>query len=310
MEPNGLLLGVIQPQVTIPVLQQRDRWVEAELEGWMWIRSLQVTSRGGYELVISNPDGENLRQEPSGRVLARLGGGTLLEELERRPGWIRVRRRGWIWAPSVSLSEEGGRAPQEGAAPTMPEPDPTETTENAVLATGPRGVAVLASPDGDTIARSVPHADLQLLGREGGWARVRLEGWVWSPAGDADGGSPGQGIPAEGVQPKDVVDAPDGYRGRVVTWDLQFISLERAEKIRTDFFEGEPFLLTRSPEGEGPFVYVAVPPEHLSEVDALLPLERITVVGRIRVGASTLTGSPILDLLELRRGRGVRRRGG
>jgi hypothetical protein len=95
----------------------------------------------------------------------------------------------------------------------------------------------------------------------------------------------------------------------VVTWDLQFISLERAERIRTDFFEGEPFLLTRPVEGEGPFVYVAVPPDRLDELEGLVALERISVTGRIRAGASALTGSPILDLIELRRSGGARRRG-
>jgi hypothetical protein len=95
-----------------------------------------------------------------------------------------------------------------------------------------------------------------------------------------------------------------------VSWELQFISLERAERIRTDFFEGEPFLLTRPVEGEGPFVYVAVPTRRLGELEGLVPLERITVTGRIRVGASALTGSPILDLVDLQRATGTRRRGG
>ena len=48
------------------------------------------------------------------------------------------------------------------------------------------------------------------------------------------------------------------------------------------------------------FVYVAIPPEQSNVAQGLSPLERITVVGRIRTGASTLTGAPILDLVELR----------
>ena len=49
------------------------------------------------------------------------------------------------------------------------------------------------------------------------------------------------------------------------------------------------------------FVYVAVPPERVGEVEGLIPLERIRVVGRIRTGAAALTGNPILDLLSLTR---------
>jgi len=76
--------------------------------------------------------------------------------------------------------------------------------------------------------------------------------------------------------------------------------LERAEAIRTDFYEGEPFLLTRTVDGDQAlFVYVAVPPERLGEVDDLIPLQRIRVLGRIRVGAASLTGNPIVDLLEV-----------
>ncbi len=88
-----------------------------------------------------------------------------------------------------------------------------------------------------------------------------------------------------------------------MTWELQYISLEEAEAVRTDFFEGEPFLLCRYGGPDGPFVYVAVPPERLQEVEGLVPLERIQVFGRVRTGASALTGTPIIDLLGLERRR-------
>src|SRR5690606_38472885 len=94
------------------------------------------------------------------------------------------------------------------------------------------------------------------------------------------------------------------HLGRGVCWTVQFISLERAEAVRTDFFEGEPFLLARHGGPDGPFVYIAVPPDRLSEVEGLTPLERITVTGRIRSVSSALTGTPIIDLLDIRRGSG------
>jgi hypothetical protein len=94
---------------------------------------------------------------------------------------------------------------------------------------------------------------------------------------------------------------PDRHAGRVVSWSIQFISLERAEAVRTDFFEGEPFLLARFGGSDGPFVYVAVPPDRLSEVEGLVPLERVTITARVRTGASQLTGAPIVDLIEVDR---------
>ena len=89
-----------------------------------------------------------------------------------------------------------------------------------------------------------------------------------------------------------------------MTWTVQFISLERAEAVRTDFYEGEPFILGRVGGAEGPFVYVAVPPDRLAAVQGLSPLETISVTGRIRTASSALTGTPILDLLALELGPG------
>src|SRR5690606_7971837 len=87
----------------------------------------------------------------------------------------------------------------------------------------------------------------------------------------------------------------------VVEWELQFIALQRAEPIRTDFGPGEPFMLTRGPAGEGGFVYVAVPAELVPEVERIQPLGRIRVRARVRNAHSPLTEAPILELLELRR---------
>ena len=119
---------------------------------------------------------------------------------------------------------------------------------------------------------------------------------MWLPEGAA---VEGETAVLTDVSTEDVAASPLEYRGRVLQWDLQFISLERAEKIRTDFYVGEPFLLTRIGRGEGVFVYVAIPPERLQEAEGLSPLERIRVIGRVRTGSATLTGSPILELLAL-----------
>ncbi len=80
---------------------------------------------------------------------------------------------------------------------------------------------------------------------------------------------------------------------------MQFISLRRAEPARSDFEEGEPFLLARGPSGEPGFVYLAVPDELLSVAEKLQPLEYVTVVGRVRTGRSALLGSPVIDLTDI-----------
>jgi hypothetical protein len=296
-EPQGEIIGRLRPGATLSIVSLEDRWVQVEVEGWVWTASLQRTDRSGFDLMVSATPSENLREEPQGEILAVLVQGTLLEELGEVTGWKRVRRRAWVWGESVDVDSEVGA----GAA------SPRETPP-VVAAEGPaggwwrsgrEGAPLLSIPDGDTVARAEPGADLQILAREGNWVRVRLEGWTWAPIGespDASGGSP-----VSDVTPEEVGRDPGAFRGRVVSWNLQFVSLERAEKIRTDFFEGEPFLLARTSTSGSSFVYVAVPPDRLGEVEGLVPLERINVVGRIRTGAAALTGNPILDLLEITR---------
>jgi len=292
-EPNGVVVAVLEPGTPVSVLREQGNWLEVAVEGWVWTQSLQTRSGGAFDYRVGVPGGENLRDRPQGGVLGRLEEGALLRGVDRAPGWIRVRREAWIWKASVTVATPSAGPP----APQRPAPSTLSGTFRAGGAS-----PVLASPDGDTLTLLRPGTELPVTARQGNWARVRLEGWVWVPGGASEG------APAEaaGDSPSlaDVVAEPEAFVGRMVTWELQFVSLEEAEAVRTDFYEGEPFLLTR-PSGEESvrFVYVAVPPDQLSAARGLSPLERVTITGRIRSGASSLTGAPILDLVELRRRR-------
>lgn len=293
-EPQGVVLGRVLEGVALPVLSREDQWVEIELGGWIWTASLQVTDRLGFDRVVSVSPRENLRREPSGEVLARLVEGTLLDRVEEVVGWTGIRRAVWVWAESVELSPGMVSSP----LPT-PSPGAAAPREERWWRRGDRPVAILSGPDGDTLASAGPETELRVLAREGNWIRVRLEGWSWAPEGE--GAESAEAGAVLDLTPGEVAANPQGARGRTVTWELQFVSLERAETIRTDFYEGEPFLLTRTGSGARVFVYVAVPPERVDEVEGLVPLERIRVVGRIRTGAAALTGNPILDLLDFTR---------
>lgn len=289
--PNGQILARLQAGTPLTVVGRGDAWLEVELEGWVWTSSLQAAGREGFDLVVWQGGGENLRAAPSGEILGRLQEGMLLEELERRPAWIQVRRRGWIWEESVVVTA----APPPG----RDLPPPPSWEPGGFVEVGAGGSAILSAPDGDTLALTAPRTEVEVVAREGNWARVRLEGWAWLPPTDSSAPS----TEASGVTPADLARDPDGHRGRVVAWSLQFISLERAERVRTDFFEGEPFILARFGDADGPFVYVAVPPQQMSQVEGLAPLERVSVTGRVRTGASVLTGTPIIDLIALERQR-------
>lgn len=281
--PNGLVLGQVRDGIVLEVTGDDGRWVRIRLHGWVWSKSLQAIDRAGFDLVVSAEDGENIRGAPAGDIIGRLEEGMLLAQIESTTGWRRVEREVWIWKASLDFPEADEAASDDERAEWV--------------RTGAAGGAILSGPDGDTLAKTLPGADVRILARDGNWARVRVEGWTWIP--DLPTGEDEESGVLTEVSIEDVVSNPGQYRGRAVQWDVQFISLERAEKIRTDFYEGEPFLLTRGGEDGAQFVYVAVPPDMLPLVDGLLPLERILVVGRLRLGAAALTGSPIIDLMEL-----------
>lgn len=291
---EGAILGVESRQ---------GRWIRATLEGWVWSPSVSDTDRDGFDLVVSNPGGENLREAPEAeaRRVARMLRGMLLDRIERQGNWTRIRRTAWVWSESaVELEAEGGAvAATEVTASADPPPREEVAPSPAglpgrILVSG-EGVQLHVSPSGDTLAALRPQADLEVLARQGSWARVRVEGWVWVPSTlPAD-----SAMASEDLSPADVTANPDQYRGRRVRWRLQFVSVERAEPARADFYEGEPFILARASDGEQGFVYVAVPPELLIEAEGLRPLQLIEVVGRVRTGRSALMGVPVLDLIAL-----------
>ena len=295
-QQNGTLLGQLRAGMSLEVLELTEDWVQFDLDGWVWTQSLQVINRGRFDLVVSVQGGENIRGGPGGEILGHLEEGTVLESVERVTDWARVRRRAWVWRRSVALfggDPSGGSEERSGFTVS------SSVGDGGEWALGGRADApILSAPDGDTLAISASSANLRILAREGNWARVRLEGWIWLPQ-DADEGA-GASVRTD-VTLESVAAAPDDYRGEVLQWDLQFISLERAEEIRTDFYVNEPFLLTRMGDGGQGFVYVAIPPERLEEAQGLNPLERIRVLGRVRTGSARLTGSPILELFSLER---------
>lgn len=299
-EPNGVILARLSAGSMLRVLTSEGNWTQVELEGWVWLPSVEASEEPGMDLVISESGGENLRSAPSGSILARLEEGALLEELGRDANWVRVSRVGWVW--SESLRAISGSSNASPSTPPL-SGGPAARAPGGVRTVGDIGGPILAAPDGDTLAVAAPSSDVVVVRREGGWARVRLEGWMWLPEADASDGADAAvvAVEAEAVEPDALQADPDLYAGRVVEWTIQFISLERAEAVRTDFFEGEPFLLARFGGSDGPFVYVAVPVDRLAEVEGLVPLEAVTITGRVRTGASALTGAPIVDLLTLDR---------
>lgn len=291
-EPGGRILAELLEGTPLTLGETEGRWREATLEAWIWGRSVHEQQRPDLDLLV-NAEGENLRATPNGDRVGRALGGMRLQGIETRGDWIRVRRTGWIWSASLESVEE---EPTTVRSPD-PLPDPPDSTtgrtKGEIAALSAEGV-VLVSPGGDTLARVRSGAAVEVVAREGPWSRVRIEGWMFH----ADL-SDSVGAVLTGLDPDSLLARPEEYRGRLVEWTVQFIAVQNAERFRTDFLEGEPFVLARGPEEASGFVYLAVPQELVGQVERLTPLQTIRVLGRIRSARSSLTGAPVLELLEI-----------
>lgn len=272
--------------------ETRGRWIRGSIEGWIWNESIETTDRDGFDLVVSKPAGENLRVAPDGESsrVAVLMRGMLLDSLETRGGWTRVSREAWIWSESTSPVD----IPEEVMNDSTSQPTPPPPMADR-LVVGQQEVGLLFAPGGDTAAVLREGSDMAVLARQGGWTRVRLEGWIWEPSTLAPDSTSGEDLTLEVLRAN-----PDQFAGRRVEWTVQYVALQTAEAVRTDFYEGEAYFLARPPGDSRGILYVAVPPELLPAVRSLDALDVIDVVARVRTGRSNQMGVPILDLVALR----------
>lgn len=162
------------------------------------------------------------------------------------------------------------------------ETEPAATTRETTLHVG---------PDGKAVARLQQGTAVEVLARERGWVRIRAEGWVRA-TDVAAAESELLGIRSAA----DLRADPTGTRGKLVRWDVEVISLQNADPLRSDLAADEPYLLVRGPGTESSLLYVAVPGYMMGAVRALPPLARITMVARVRTGRSEPVGIPVLDL--------------
>lgn len=293
-DPHGKLLATVAGGTRVQGDSTRGAWVAVTLDGWIWARSVRADRGRGFDLAVSAPNGENLRATPNGAIEARLLSGFLLQEVERDSGWVHVRRSGWIWGQSLAQVNDDSNPPASTSTSTTAPAAPAATGPSLDRVVVGRRAAVLVTPTGDTLAVLGQDASATVLARTGDWARVRLEGWVQtsdlSPAND--------GV-LRGVSGAEVRARPSDYTGRLLQWDLQYISLQTGDDIRRDIPAGQPYMLARGPLPETGFVYVLLTAQQRARVAGLQPLTTVTIIGRVRTGRSQYLGNPVLDLVDL-----------
>ncbi len=283
--PNGPRIAIVLGPARLAAGPAYERWRPVTLSGWIAAGGVTTTSAEGYDLVVDEPDSEILAA-PAGTAIARAPEGLLLDEVERRDGWVHVTRSAWLWNESLTAVRPEAPAP-------APAPPPSPASVASDPASTITGRTILDEPDGDAIASVAPAARMEILSREGDWTRVRVEGWISTPDAGVQSG------PLQNLSLTKLKAEPVRYQGTELVWDAQFVALQQADSIRADLVAGEWYILARDPNGVAGFVYIVVPTDELPEASSLYPLQHFTFHGRVRSGSSRITGHPVIDLLEI-----------
>jgi hypothetical protein len=271
------------------------------LEGFVH-RDLIGGRRDSFALSVRAPSGAKLRESPaaSARTLATLRDGMGLTQLSRAGDWVRVRRVGWIASsrlraePAPETREQAGSVETTQApAPVAPIRAPEPQIGSALTPT--KQTLLRLAPDGDSLGGVRPGAVLVPLARERDWIRVRLEGWVRESELQAVDSTVQTRLSAA-----DLRADPGGTRGVIVRWNVQVLSpIQRADVLRRELAENEPYVIARGPDAESALLYLAVPPSMLDAVSAIAPLTGVVITARVRTGRSSPVGVPILDLVSI-----------
>ena len=179
------------------------------------------------------------------------------------------------------------------AAPVPPAVTPPVSNESYNLAAPS---ALRDAPSSATIGELQKTANVEVIARDRGWSRVRIEGWVPDSVL----------VPADttfraNLSAADLRADPVAARGKMVMWNVEFLALQTADPLRHGLADEEPYILARGPKSENALLYLVVPPSLLGTARALQPLAKITVTARVRDGRSDPVGIPILDIQTLRR---------
>jgi hypothetical protein len=303
-EPEGVPLVSLPEGATVETGRTRGGWNEATVEGWIYTNSTEPTRRGGFDLVVTPGEGENLRRAPNGPVVGRVREGTLLERVAQRGRWTRVRRNGWIPRKAISQSRaaEKGRAPappvQQPAAPkprvlpaAVVAPPATDDLERVRIA---RQTTLGAAADGGSLGTLEGGAPARVVARSGDRVKVQIEGWV-----AADALAPPDSGALVGVSAAEVRAAPGRFVGQTVEWRLQVIAVKKADELRSEMPPGQPYLLTRGPLPEPGFVYVSIPEAQAAEFEALPPLHEVVLRVAIRAARTRFLTTPVAELVSV-----------
>lgn len=325
--PGGTVIATLMPGARVAVGAESGSESQVTLEGWVDASRLGPR-RDSFPASVSGRLTLRVRAQasPRGAIVAVLQPGAGLHTLARQGTWTRVRRTLWASTAAVrrpaavttapATAAQARAEPRPRTAPETPAPEARRGATTAAPTASPAqgnaaresplhptaavvasaGAAVRDLPVGRVVGELAGGSAVEIVGRQSGWVRIRLDGWV--PERDLVGGD---SLARPAVRAADLRADPNGMKGRVVQWDVEVMSLQLADPLRVELARDEPYLLARGPGSENAILYLAVPPSLLAEARALPPLARVHITARVRSGRSEPAGTPILELLSIAR---------
>jgi hypothetical protein len=310
-EPEGVPLVSLPAGAPVETGRPRGGWHPAVVEGWIFTGSTERTRRGGFDLVVTPGDGENLRRSPNGPVVGRVREGTLLERVTQKGGWTQVRRKGWIPRKALPVKSRADRPGAQAPVPQQPQSPPARPRGPGAAATAPpvapaanaaggeriqtaRETPLAAAAEGGTLGTLQAGTPARVLARAGDMVKVAVEGWI---PGDAI--APSDSGAMVGVTAAEVHAQPERFVGQTVEWRLQLIAVQQADELRSEMAPGQSYLLTRGPLPEPGFVYVTVPPARAAEFQALPPLQELVLRVTIRAARTKFLTTPVAELVSV-----------
>jgi hypothetical protein len=307
--PNGAALGTLRRGAAVRTGSTSGAWSSIVLDGWVVstrlssrIDSLDRVVRGTGTAPLRAADGTNQT------IVAELEVGARMRRLAERNGWTHVRRQVWVRTASIRAEATGSRGRGTGEPPGQADPRPpssSATRPGDSAASPPAGAGgshrlsrettLRAGPGGAERATIKAGASLETLSRDGGWVRVRIEGWV------SERDLAGDDSASAAMTAAEIRADPDAYKGQVVRWEVQAVSVQRADPLRRGLAPDEQYLLARGPGDEGAILYIALPRALVDQVRGVPPLSNIIITARVRDGRSPPAGVPLLELISFTR---------
>jgi SH3-like domain-containing protein len=300
-DADGKSVARLSSGAKLTVGEAKGAETKVTLNGWVDESRLRINSEKKTG-VVKGESMLRIRASASleGAVYAELRPGVSVTTGAKDGTWIRVSRVMYVSTSSLGKQEKAvAKAPPQPAPKVVakiPAPAPSPVVEVPQIApTGSyaasRPTKLVTAPGGRVSGELPKGAIVEPMARDHGWVKVRIEGWV-----NERDLTPADSSYASTITAADLRAEPERMRGKTVRWEVQILSLQTADPLRSDFAKDEPYLLARGPGTENAILYLAVPPSMLQEVKSIPPLTPMIITARVRTGRSEPVGTPILDL--------------